>query len=953
MTSTRFFRTRVHQRVGVNPLHLATFIAALAAPLRADTVLAVPTAPGSQLTIKLSSPASSPPRFGFAPIRVTIENAAAQERSWQVAFQVGMRGQFPGVLNTVRTFTVPAGQTRENWVYLPVAEPSTSAGNVIFPGSPAAVAAMSSSGMPPAKVTIEKTSTGTKVTRVMMNPTTGVPFMTEETEIDARTGVLTANSTSPTGGSTSSRRSVPPPGANVTYVIDPDTGSISTRTSMGSKSAAGAIAGAAGFTGPAKVDIITSTNPAASSPAGFPAGGGAGVPSGLVSSATPITPIDPSISVSVRPGGVISTNPSAGLPVGRGAPSSGARVAITQTPVGTKVTRTMGSGASAYTIEQEIDSTTGEMTTTTNLPAGRPSPAPSVSPPRPPGTETTFTIDPTSGYVRTSNRQSADRSAPPKIIIVTGARPGSGSSLISATGPASVPVVMGGAMTPTTITAEVTGPGLTGNRRVSFSGTAGIQMRPFVVSAATEPAVRAQLSAIARGAPNLSTIEPAQLPADWRVWSSFAGVILTSDEYAALDAGRRAALRGWVALGGRIWLSPSAAGAERVEKIGAGLITTLAEPLAAISGEAAKPSAEVQAARDELASLLARNGEGHSTVIMQRVKLATLVVASTNQRVSDFWLKTVQVYGGTPGLPDRNALVLEKTPLGEAAQERAGDTTWLAIFLVAFAAMIGPVNLFVFAPAARRHRLFFTTPLIAFVATVLLGTAIFLQDGLGGDGMRRALVVLLPGENQAAIFQEQTALTGFLPRRSFPLAADTQLTMLPLDASPSSPTMSLGGIAELVRDENSATGDWFRSRGRQAHLVQRLVPTRGRVERVGTGPGGAPVVVSSLGTALRNFVCLDDTSKYWTTADLPPGKRVTLTRGSNPAGTLSLGGSRRFADVLEAATPKAAGRWRANGGASDLAPIATLDLIRWQEIDVIYAGVIEGAAAENKTEATP
>ena len=91
----------------------------------------------------------------------------------------------------------------------------------------------------------------------------------------------------------------------------------------------------------------------------------------------------------------------------------------------------------------------------------------------------------------------------------------------------------------------------------------------------------------------------------------------------------------------------------------------------------------------------------------------------------------------------------------------------------------------------------------------------------------------------------------------------------------------------------------------------------------------------------------------WRAAELPPGKRVTLAPATSVIGALTTGGSRRFADVLDAAMPKSAGAWRARGGAGDLAPIATLDLIRWQESDVLFAGRLEGRTVEKTVEAQP
>jgi hypothetical protein len=287
-------------------------------------------------------------------------------------------------------------------------------------------------------------------------------------------------------------------------------------------------------------------------------------------------------------------------------------------------------------------------------------------------------------------------------------------------------------------------------------------------------------------------------------------------------------------------------------------------------------------------------------------------------------------------------------PLAEQVTDETGDAPWLALFLVVFAVVVGPLNLFVFAPAKKRYRLFLTTPLIAITASVLLVIVIFVQDGVGGAGVRRSLVVLLPGENQAAIFQEQAARTGFLGRRAFALPEDVQLTKLMLEAP------SYGGPeTRLARNGAQAGGDWFRNRSREAHLLQRIVPTRGRVEQLGTESSGAPIVQSTLAATLREFVCVGEDGQFWKTAELAPGKRVVLERGGMWLGEfvspLVPGGSFRFREIFQVVTSPTAGQWTAKGGASELAPISTLGSIRWTSDEVYYAGTLSNRASGSTT----
>ncbi len=847
---------------------LVVVVLGLVAAARGETVLGVPLAAGSEANIKIALTPAQPPRFGFAPVRVTIENSAPQERTWRFDFRAGVGGQPPGLVAYARSVTVPAGQTRDTWIYVPVGE----AGN---PGAAPTLSAAGISGPtntgganPSTRVTITKTPTGTKVVRTTLSPSTGMVFMTEETTIDATTGELNAVTSSPSGGMSNTRSSKPPAGGSITYTIDPNTGFVSSRSSSPSGVPKG----------PTRVTILTG-----------PAGPGGTSPGG------PITPV---------------------------------KVTIEPTPIGTRVTRLMstssgGTGARTYTEEREIDAQSGIITTTMTSPAGTPMPA-RTSAPLNPGTETTYTINPTTGMINTTTRIAANPKAPPKVTIVTGPSSSPGvTATTSSTGGVSLTRASGAASTaasgsapasprplsrivpsgfsgpPMTLSVEVIGPGTSGSR-VTFSPLGSTaNMRPLAATLALERVLREGLNNEGIRTPNLTLVEPTQLPADWRTWSPYAAVLLAVDDYAGLDAARRAALRGWVALGGELLLVPATEGTRWSEPVGAGAIVTLAAPLKTA------PSA----------------GD-----------LLTLGIS----------------LGATPAQPDVESLVLRPgNPLGDALAERETDTTWLTVFLVVFAAVIGPVNLYLFAPAAKRHRLFITTPLISLGAALVLGVTILVQDGTGGIGERRMLVTFVPGDNAAAVFQEQASLTGLLTGSAFPLAPDTQLTVLPLDDLQPNMFRGMGSSQNLERDDARASGGWFRSRTRQAHLLQRLVPTRGRIERVGTSPDGAPMVQSSIAGALRNFSLVDENLVVWSARELVPGRRVTLDRGGTWIGSeaKAFGGSRRFGSVFAAATFKYPGRWGAKGEGGELAPLATHDAIRWTPSEVVYTGTIEGMAA--------
>jgi amino acid transporter len=103
---------------------------------------------------------------------------------------------------------------------------------------------------------------------------------------------------------------------------------------------------------------------------------------------------------------------------------------------------------------------------------------------------------------------------------------------------------------------------------------------------------------------------------------------------------------------------------------------------------------------------------------------------------------------------------------------------FLIVFITAFAAIVGPLNLYWLAGGARRHRLFWTTPLISLAASLLLVVVILLQDGFGGVGKRVLLTYILPGEKKAVVLQEQVTRTGVLLGREFDVQEDVFLTPL-------------------------------------------------------------------------------------------------------------------------------------------------------------------------------
>ncbi len=424
----------------------------------------------------------------------------------------------------------------------------------------------------------------------------------------------------------------------------------------------------------------------------------------------------------------------------------------------------------------------------------------------------------------------------------------------------------------TALRVRVTGPGVSANRWASLSTVREISFGLLAFTPHAEINVRRMMGTmVSTGGPPLyefETVDPARWPADWRVWSSFRNLVLTGEDYDALDGARRNALHEWVAQGGYLLVDRVP-----VQSASGGVMTSVG------FGRIYNPP------RDLKGDLMS-------------------VAASNSQQRNAPWAKVARLLTND----DRADWALTKPVLV------------LVGFLVLFGIVVGPVNVFFFAPASRRQRLFVTVPVLSIGASLVLGLIIVVKDGFGGQGTRRSLVMLMPGENKALVFQQQVSRTGVLMRKEFSLPADTMIAMGDGGSS------GVDSVQQLRRDGESLSGAWFTSRATQSHDLRRITPTRARVELVAGGTvGEAPVVQSSVTAVLRDFRYVDKQGKRWVADELPPGRRVTLS----PTNTMDAGD-----------TP---GVFRAFGAASELAPLATHASIRWRDDIIIYTGRVEGA----------
>jgi len=335
-------------------------------------------------------------------------------------------------------------------------------------------------------------------------------------------------------------------------------------------------------------------------------------------------------------------------------------------------------------------------------------------------------------------------------------------------------------------------------------------------------------------------------PTDWRGYSGLSQWWLTALEWDAQSAQQRAATLDWVALGGRLVIYndqpapvPDPFRADQVK--GDALTHGLGQVRFLTGAEAVQK-------------------DGANFIIKAQTETTENLLGQMQENA---W-----------GLPVLVGAVRLQSGL-------------IFGFILIFALVVGPLNLFVFASGTNRPRLFWTTPLISLAGAGLLGALMIVQDGFGGTGARTTLAVLVPQDNKMAVIQEQVARTGILLGGRFSKVEGMWMMPVPVpDSAPSNGPRGLrirtsmgGGNRDrrYLESETEAWGGWFASRSLQAHLLQGVKLNRGGIAFTA---GENPSIVSSLSTPLKTLYLRDDKDNYWLAQNVNTGVRTPLTKAA-------------------------------------------------------------------------
>ena len=331
---------------------------------------------------------------------------------------------------------------------------------------------------------------------------------------------------------------------------------------------------------------------------------------------------------------------------------------------------------------------------------------------------------------------------------------------------------------------------------------------------------------------------PSEMPTDWRAYSGFDSIMITPEDWGGMDSVVRRALLDWCVLGGALMVYQGE-GALSLEDAG-------------IPKEGAFGWGRVSE------ETIGRDLKLDTKNFFFEMKFHPIANRDLAENYQSSW------------------------SLKKAFGERPFNIWPLIIILLAFAILVGPVNLFVFAKEGRRHRLFFTTPLISIITTLLLFIVILVQDGIGGKGIQRSLVEIDSASNTMYGSQEQICRTGMLLKSQFEM--NTPATIDPVLLARDNNWARVkanneGGKCQYKLQLTSSiktelSGDWFLSRTESGHLIHYKKPTRQGIDVIKESVG--LYALSSLKPEMKTFFYRSADNTYWKASSLKQGIKKKL-----------------------------------------------------------------------------
>ena len=288
-------------------------------------------------------------------------------------------------------------------------------------------------------------------------------------------------------------------------------------------------------------------------------------------------------------------------------------------------------------------------------------------------------------------------------------------------------------------------------------------------------------------APVIATLTPADLPERIQAWSAIDRLIWQDTDAAALTSGQLAALRTWIAGGGKLVIVGGTAGADSLAGFPDDLLpyrpTTQLDvdpaslrPVIGAPPEGATP-VTAYAGDQGAGRVLATSGDrviaaeltyGAGSVTLLGFDPTTSWIAVGDEIDAPMWTKLLpQRSGGTVSLSDDSQIVGAVANLPSLALP---PITGLLVLLLGYIILVGPVNYLILSRLDRREWAWITVPVLIGVFTIgAFGIGALLR---GSDVIVHQVAIVrgAPGTDQATA---QTYLGIFSPTRAtFQLRVD-------------------------------------------------------------------------------------------------------------------------------------------------------------------------------------
>jgi hypothetical protein len=233
------------------------------------------------------------------------------------------------------------------------------------------------------------------------------------------------------------------------------------------------------------------------------------------------------------------------------------------------------------------------------------------------------------------------------------------------------------------------------------------------------------------------------------------------------------------------------------------------------------------------------------------------------------------VVGVGPALPvppAGNVDVAAKIPnFADAAPVLVTHYLLVALTIVLFGILVGPVNLFVFCNGPRRPNLLWVTPLLAFGSGLVILVFILLAEGIGGHGLTFRITQLVPDGKFAVESEVDASVSGVLFQHDFELPNPAWI----LEYHAENP-LQVGDWGDFWQSGPRYSGEWFASRRAQALVAQTVAPSRAALHVAPAADGQAPVLTSEYNDWMEKLFYLDDQGRYWKVDRISDGQPTPL-----------------------------------------------------------------------------